>query len=331
MKEALFWQQEKERIRCLLCPHSCLLAPGQRGLCRGRENREGKLIATTFGQITSCAVDPIEKKPLYHFLPGSKVLSVGTVGCNLRCNFCQNWEISQKDAPTQSLSPQELVALALELKEQDPTLVGIAYTYSEPLVWYEYIKEAAQLGHQSGLHNILVSNGFINPQPLQELLPLIDAANIDLKAARDTFYHDYCGGSAAPPKESAKLLWGKCHLELTCLLIPGVNDSAEEISKLVDWIVTNLSPSVPLHLSRYFPNFKLQLPPTPLKTMELALELAKEKLHYVYLGNVQNADPDTYCHRCGSLVIKRREERKIELPDGKCPSCGEMLPVFLGA
>jgi pyruvate formate lyase activating enzyme len=243
-------------------------------------------LATTYGQLTSCAVDPIEKKPLYHFLPGSRVLSVGTVGCNLRCDFCQNWQISQQDAPTQKMSPQELVELALKLKDGDPALCGIAYTYSEPLVWYEYVVEAAQLAQEKGLVNVLVTNGFINPQPLEELLPFMDAVNLDLKGMDDAFYSKYCGGSALPPLESAKQIADNCHLELTCLLIPGANDREAQLRQLVNWIFENLGPDVPLHLSRYFPSYKLELPPTPLETMKRALAIAKEKLHYVYLGNV---------------------------------------------
>jgi pyruvate formate lyase activating enzyme len=330
LKEALFWQREKDCIRCLLCPHACLLAPGQRGICRGREHRQERLVATTFGRITSCAVDPIEKKPLYHFLPGTKVLSVGTVGCNLSCSFCQNWQISQQDAPTQSLEPGELVELATKLQGQDPSMVGIAYTYSEPLIWYEYIQEAAKLAHQKGLYNVVVSNGFINPEPLKALLPLLDAANIDLKAFSNTFYRRWCKGAAAPPRQSAKLLKESCHLELTCLLIPGANDSPEEISQLVDWIADNLGQDVPLHLSRYFPSFKMDRPPTPIETMTRALEIAKGKLNYVYLGNVEAA-PDTDCPFCGARVISRRGKVKIELEGRACPSCRELLPIFLEA
>lgn len=286
MKKALFWQQEGGKVRCLLCPHSCLLASGQRGICRGRENRDGTLFATTYSQVTSLAVDPIEKKPFAKFLQGSKVLSIGTAGCNLSCSYCQNWQISQYHAPGRKITPKELVAYALELKALDPKMVGIAYTYSEPLVWYEYVLECAQLAKEKGLINVLVTNGYLNPRPLRQLLPYIDAANMDLKATSDSFYRKYCGGSADPPKESAKLLWRQCHLELTTLLIPGANDTPVEIRQLVDWIVENLDSKVPLHLSRYFPSYKLQLPPTSLKTMEQAKAIAQKKLEFVYLGNV---------------------------------------------
>ncbi|HQD39999.1 MAG: AmmeMemoRadiSam system radical SAM enzyme [Firmicutes bacterium] len=325
MKKGLFWQREGERVRCQLCPHSCLLAAGQRGMCFGRENREGELLAATYGRVSSCAVDPVEKKPLYHFFPGSLVLSVGTVGCNFSCCFCQNWHISQQEAPTEYMSPERLVELALEVKARDPRVVGIAYTYSEPLVWYEYVKEAASLAKKEGLVNVLVTNGFINPEPLRELLPFISAANLDLKAAGDAFYRKYCGGNSQAPKEAAKLLREKCHLEITTLLITGLNDSAEEVGALVDWIAEELGEDVPLHLSRYFPNYKLTLPPTPIETMRQAKEIAQKKLRYVYLGNI--GIENTYCPYCSEVVVIRQRQVKVNLAEGKCPGCGRLLPI----
>ena len=325
MKEALFWRREGERIRCQLCPHACLISQGQRGRCQGRENRDGRLAAVNFGRISSYAVDPIEKKPLYHFLPGCTVLSVGTVGCNFSCSFCQNWRISQLEADTWYLSPEELVRAAVGLAAEEPRLVGIAYTYSEPLVWFEYVKETALLARKQGLVNILVTNGFVNPEPLRELLPLLDAVNLDLKAAGDSFYRRYCGGNARIPRQTAKLLSGSCHLELTCLLIPGANDKLEEVLRLADWISRELGSDVPLHLSRYFPSFKLKNPPTPETTMRQAQAIAKRKLHYVYLGNM--GPEDTYCGHCGKLVISRQGRVKVNLPAGRCPACGRKLPI----
>lgn len=286
MKTALFWERAGEKIRCLLCPHHCLIGQGQRGLCQGRVNRNGVLQAASFGQVASIAVDPIEKKPLNRFLPGSTILSVGTWGCNLSCSFCQNWQLSQRERPSQKLSPSELVELALELKAQDQGMVGIAYTYSEPLVWYEYVLQTAQLAKEAGLVNVLVTNGYLEHKPLEKLLPFIDAVNMDLKSMKGEFYKKYCGVGEGPPLKSAKLFYEAIHLELTTLLIPGVNDSDEEIKELAAWIATELDREVPLHLSRYFPQYKLALLPTPLATLERALELARKELAHVYLGNV---------------------------------------------
>jgi len=247
-----------------------------------RQVKNNKLWATSYAQVSSVALDPIEKKPLYNYHPQSQILSVGSIGCNLSCQFCQNYQIAQElDIPTKQLSSRETVELA---KQKDS--FGIAYTYSEPLIWYEYVLDTAQLAQQEGLKNILVTNGYINPEPLQELLAYIDAVNLDLKAMTDDFYNQTCQGQLEPVKETAKIInQSDAHLEITTLIIPDLNDDLEELKELVDFIAS-LDPDIPLHLSRYFPCYKLDKPPTPKETLYQAQEIAEEKLTDGYLGNI---------------------------------------------
>lgn len=287
MYKAEYWiekSEAKKNVQCLLCPHVCLIAPQEKGRCRVRQNINGELFSTNYGMVTSIALDPIEKKPFKRFLPGSHVLSMGTFGCNLACQFCQNWTISQSgDHPARFVSPQEACDLAQRALPEGN--IGLAYTYSEPTVWYEYVLETAKLVRKANMKNILVTNGFINPQPLRGLLPYIDAVNLDVKAYTDKFYHDICSGSLNPVLRNAKLFAGSCHLEITTLLIPGLNDGDQEIAALAEWL-SGINENIPLHLSRYFPNYKMELPPTPLATMYRAKETAEKYLKYVYLGNV---------------------------------------------
>ncbi len=216
-KEAKYWRTgEGRRVECFLCPNCCLIGPGKRGRCLGRKNIDGRLFAVNYGEIVSMAVDPIEKKPLYHFYPGADIFSVATYGCNLLCPFCQNWEISQKVAPTRFVSPEELVA-----QVQEQGLALIAYTYTEPLVWFEYLLDTGRLMHRAGIKNVLVTNGMVNPEPLQELLPLIDAMNIDLKSIRPEFYRDVLKGDLPTVLNTIRMARQVCHIELTTLLIPG--------------------------------------------------------------------------------------------------------------
>ncbi|MBM7557987.1 AmmeMemoRadiSam system radical SAM enzyme [Halanaerobacter jeridensis] len=282
MQKADYYTHEDGKIKCLLCPHYCKLNEGQTGLCQVRKVKDNKLWAASYAQVSSVALDPIEKKPLYEYHPHNQILSLGSIGCNLSCQFCQNYRIAQEiDVPTRKLSPQEAVELA-----QDKGSFGIAYTYSEPLVWYEYVRDTAQLAQQQGLKNVLVTNGTINPKPLKELLPYIDAVNLDIKAFTEEFYRDVCGGDFATAKQSAEIINASdTHLELTTLIIPNLNDEPGEIQELVDWIA-DLDPEIPLHLSRYFPHYKLDKPPTPKETLYQAQEIAEEKLTNVYLGNV---------------------------------------------
>lgn len=242
----------------------------------------GALVSRNYGRVASLALDPVEKKPLYHFHAGEFVLSVGTVGCNLSCLFCQNWSIS-KDvcAPTEPMSSRELVDRAKQLNS-----FGIAYTYNEPFVWFEFVLETAKLAKKEGLKNVLVTNGYVSPGPLKEVLPFIDAANIDLKSIRDEFYQKTCSGRLGPVLETIKTMVEVCHVELTNLIIPTLNDSEEDLTDLVDWVRRHCGDAVPLHFSRYFPCYKMTLPPTPLETLKTAERIARRKLKYVYLGNI---------------------------------------------
>jgi len=282
-KEALFYKNiGNTTLQCCLCPQYCSIKDGNAGFCGVRRNYGGKLYAINYGEISSLALDPIEKKPLYRYHSGEYILSVGTVGCNLSCQFCQNWNISRDvSAPTDSIRPEDLIARAMDLNS-----FGIAYTYNEPFIWYEFVYEAAQLAVESGLENVLVTNGFVNKEPLEKILPLISAMNIDIKSIEDDFYMNTCSGRVAPVLEAVKLAARSTHVELTNLVIPTLNDKDENFEKLTDWIYDNLGKDVPLHFSRYFPSYKMTLPPTPESTLIRAKEIAERKLRYVYLGNV---------------------------------------------
>ncbi|MGE5279955.1 MAG: AmmeMemoRadiSam system radical SAM enzyme [Deltaproteobacteria bacterium] len=283
MKEAAYYETlPGMRVRCRLCPHGCDIAEGKAGLCGVRVNKSGRLMSANYGRAASVALDPIEKKPLMRFHPGEAILSVGTVGCNLGCSFCQNWSISKEvTTPTQSITAAELISTARKLGS-----FGIAYTYNEPFIWYEFVRETAQEARAAGLANVLVTNGYVALEPLEEILPYVDAANVDLKSIRDEFYRTMCGGRVAPVLETIRTMAAACHVELTNLIIPGANDSEEDIRALVDWIVRFLGPEVPLHFSRYFPAYKLTAAPTPVATLRMAEAIAREKLAYVYLGNI---------------------------------------------
>ncbi len=283
MKEALFYKDiGSGAVECLLCPHSCRIKTDSAGICGVRSNKDGKLYTLNHSRISSIALDPIEKKPLYRFHPGEHILSVGTVGCNLSCEFCQNWSISKAvQSATEAMTPQELVAQAIQLNS-----FGIAYTYNEPFIWYEFVLETAKLAKSRRLDNVLVTNGYVNPGPLKELLPFISAMNIDLKSIRDEFYKKVCYGRVAPVLETIKASAKDCHVELTNLVIPTLNDSVQDVTDLVDWIYANVGPEVPLHFSAYFPCFNMNIPATPLDSLKRAQEIARKKLKYVYLGNV---------------------------------------------
>jgi len=283
MHEALYYEKlDNKKIHCRLCPYECRIAPGGRGACGVRINKDGILYTSVYGRTTGLSLDPIEKKPLYHYHPGEKILSLGTRGCNLHCEFCQNWHISQEvDAPTEDITSEEVVARAKGLHS-----FGIAYTYNEPFIWYEFVLDTAKLARAANFKNVLVTNGFVNIDPLENMLPYIDAMNIDLKAFDEDFYVKVCKGRLKPVLDVIKISFRRCHIELTNLIIPTLNDSDEMIRKMVDWIYKNLGPDIPLHLSRYFPCYRMTLPPTPLDTLKKAEKIAKEKLKYVYVGNI---------------------------------------------
>ena len=327
MHDALWWDIENNAVRCHLCPHNCLIQEGNVGFCRARKNTGGKLYSLVYGQVVSSQIDPIEKKPLYHFCPGSQILSVGVTGCNFRCSFCQNWEISQAEAgsiPTMPLSPQE----AAVLSGRDNS-IGIAYTYNEPLINAEWILDTARLVRQAGRVNVLVSNGYINPQPLAELLPFIDAANIDVKAFTDDFYKKLCAAKLDPVLRTVEAMHkAGTHLELTTLLIPGKNDSAKEIEQLVSW-VASVSDEIPLHFSRYHPEYKYMLhPATEMKSMTRAYDIARKQLKFVYLGNIVAPEYEqTVCPKCSTVVVRRHGySAEVEaIKDGLCTKCGTKI------
>lgn len=283
MHEALYYEKlASSKVHCRLCPNECVIPSGGRGACGARINKDGALYAEVYGKTTGIALDPIEKKPLYRYHPGEYILSLGTKGCNLRCEFCQNWRISRElDSPTQDITSEEAVAKAKELRS-----FGIAYTYNEPFIWYEFVFDTAKLARARGLANVLVTNGYVNMGPLEGMLPLIDAMNIDLKSFDDEFYAGTCKGRLKPILDVIKRSARSCHIELTNLIIPTLNDSEDVISKMVDWIYSNLGPDIPLHLSRYFPCCNMKLPPTPIETLKKAAAIAMKKLRYVYLGNI---------------------------------------------
>jgi pyruvate formate lyase activating enzyme len=283
--EARYYEQATDHtVVCKLCPHGCHIHPGHSGLCLGRVNHAGRLIAESYGQITSIALDPIEKKPLIRFFPGSKILSVGSFGCNLNCDFCQNWTIAQCRAASEYYSPEALVDLAE--KERVNGNIGLAFTYNEPLITFEYVLDCSQLAKTSGLQTVLVTNGMINPEPLLELLPYVDAMNIDLKAFRPDFYRKICRGDLEAVKKTITTCVGACHVELTTLLIPGLNDDEQEIDDLARW-VASLDPTIPLHMTRHHPANRMAQPgPISLERMDLLAGIARRHLADVHLGNI---------------------------------------------
>ena len=324
---ARYGESEGERVRCRLCPNLCLIAPGRSGRCLGRHNVDGRLVAVNYGEVVSMAVDPIEKKPLYHFHPGEDILSVATYGCSLQCPFCQNSEISQRVAPGRYLSPDELVESA-----RRAGVFGVAFTYTEPLVWFEYLMDACPKLHAGGFKTVLVTNGMVNPEPLAELLPFVDAMNIDLKSIRPGFYRNYVKGDLDAVLDTIRVAHRSCHVELTNLLVPGRNDSDEELADLVDF-VAGLGRTVVLHFSRYFPHYRATEPPTPDARLLHAHETARRRLDYVYLGNVAAGSEyrDTTCPACGNLLIERSRNRgrPVGIRDHVCSRCGRRTDVVL--
>lgn len=271
-------------VLCEICPHACLLEEGRTGFCGARVNRDGQVRDENYGMLTSLALDPIEKKPLRRFYPGSMILSVGSYGCNFRCPFCQNHEISMFHGPEGAVyvSPVQLAQKALELIPEGN--IGLAFTYNEPLVSYEYVRDCSRLIRENGLKNVLVTNGYVCETPLRELLPLIDAMNIDLKAFTPGFYREI-GGGLEDVKRTITLAVETCHVEVTTLVIPGKNDSPEEIRRLSEWLAS-INPELPLHVTRFFPRYKMaDTPPTPAETIRALAETARGNLKYVYTGN----------------------------------------------
>ncbi|OGW82228.1 MAG: AmmeMemoRadiSam system radical SAM enzyme [Omnitrophica bacterium RIFCSPLOWO2_12_FULL_44_17] len=319
-------------VQCELCPFRCFLPEGSRGICKVRMNVAGKLRTLVYAQPVSVHIDPIEKKPVYHMLPGSRIFSIATVGCNLKCSFCQNWEISQsypEQAKTsgQMLTPAEVVDAAIKSNSH-----AIAYTYSEPVVFYEYVLDTAKLAKQKGLRNVMVSAGYINPEPLKKLAPYFDVIKIDLKGFNEQFYRKVVGGDLKFVLETLKELK---HLgvftEIVNLVVPGLNDDMDEITEMCKWIHENLGPDTPLFFSRFTPQYRLgNLPPTPVETLEKAREIAlKSGLRYVYIGNVTgHSAENTYCPNCGQVLIRRYGYAVLEnhIRKGRCIFCGKEIP-----
>ena len=304
-----------------------MIADARTGVCGVRRNSGGKLFTEIYGQCTALAMDPIEKKPLYHFFPGSKILSIGTRGCNLKCPYCQNWHISQDlSADTSYYTPESIVKIARERGS-----VGIAFTYSEPVIWFEYVMDTAKLARESGLKNVLVTNGFINIPPLDELLTQIDAMNIDLKAFKDETYKKVQKAKLSPVLKAIEHAYRKgCHVEITTLVVTGLNDDIEEMRGIVDFI-HSLDRNIPWHISRYYPNYQYDEPPTDIDFMFRVCEEASKKLNFVYCGNVPsgNRGNNTICPSCGSTSVSRVGFfSKIErLKQGKCTKCGTDLNI----
>ena len=321
-KVAAYWNPEGDGVRCGLCPHRCRVAQGKAGICGIRENRGGTLYAATYGKVAALAVDPIEKKPLYHFHPGAPILSIGSVGCNLRCEFCQNWHLVLRQAPLEEVRIEELVRTA-----RREGSVGIAYTYNEPLIQFEFVLDCAKAFRAAGMKNVLVTNGSVNPDPLAELLPYVDAMNIDLKSMDPAFYRKTCGGDLDPVLATIRAAAKATHVELTTLLYTGHNDSDEQVRKVVDF-VAETDPEIPLHFSRYFPHHRATAPPTPPERLIAVYRAARERLPYVYVGNFHlPGAEDTACPKCGTAAV-RREGYRIDargLSGGRCAACGKPL------
>lgn len=328
MKEALFYIKKGKNIQCKLCPRHCLIKPDRLGICHVRKNVNGKLYSLVYGKVTSASVDPIEKKPLYHFLPGTNSFSIGTVGCNLSCKHCQNYSTSQAepgDYPDHDMMPDKVVSNAVKARCN-----SISYTYNEPTIFYEFMKDTAKIAKKQDLRNIIVSNGFIEKTPLNQLCKLIDGANIDLKTFDDKFYREITSAWLDPVLESLKILHKKkVWLEITNLIIPTLNDNLEKIKGMCEWIKNNLSVDVPLHFTAFYPTYKLtDIEPTSAEILFKARNIAKKVgLNYVYIGNIQSGEANnTYCPKCNELLIERNGFHVIQnnIKDGKC-SCGENI------
>ncbi|MEM3402052.1 MAG: AmmeMemoRadiSam system radical SAM enzyme [Candidatus Hadarchaeales archaeon] len=332
-KLASFWTEIGDgKVRCSLCPWSCIIPPGKVGFCRGRKNEGGKLYSLVYGSIISAAVDPIEKKPFYHFWPGSGSFSISSPGCNFRCLHCQNWTISQvgaEEVEYQDMTPEEVISLA-----KNYGCSGISHTYTEPTIWTEFAIDVGKLAHKENLYNTYVTNGYTSIEALEELGPFLDGSNVDVKAFTDRFYQKICGVKGIQPVlDTCKwLVDHKKHLEITYLIIPGENDSSKEIESFCRWVVEELGENIPLHFSRFHPHYKMRdREATPIQTLEMAAEIAKKTgINYVYIGNVPGHELDnTYCPSCGELLIQRYgfTIEKYSLKDTSCPTCGTKIPI----
>ena len=333
-KEAILYEKIGKALNCKVCQRRCIISEGKKGFCTMRENEEGKLYTLNYAAASSVAVDPIEKKPLFHFYPGSASLSLGTLGCNFRCKYCQNWTISQADletVPTNEILPERAVELAKEYGCK-----SISWTYNEPTMWLEYTLDSAKLAHKEGIKTIYVTNGYMTEEAFELLAPHLDAANIDLKGMSDKFYNDLCDARLQPVLDSIKRMYeNKIHIEITNLLIPGYNDSEEDINALVKFIANEVGVEVPLHFTRFFPYYHLKdVPPTAVETLKMARNIAKDAgMEYVYVGNIPHTNGEnTYCPDCGEQLIKRDGFQIVndELKKSKkCPKCGAGIDIVI--
>jgi pyruvate formate lyase activating enzyme len=331
-REAILWQKlDDARVHCYLCAQECRIRPGRTGICGVRENRDGRLYTLVYGEVAALNVDPIEKKPLYHFLPGTQSFSIATVGCNLRCRFCQNADISQaskgklETVHGEPLSPERAVELALNYQ-----CASIAYTYTEPFIFMEYVLDIAPLAVDAGLANVFVTNGFVTPQAREVILPYLHAANVDLKGFSDSCYRRLCSARLQPVLDTIREFHGEgVATEVTTLVIPEENDSDDELWAIARFLVS-ISPDIPWHISRFFPAFELTgRPPTPVETLRRAVRIGREAgLRYVYVGNVPGEPEDTLCPECGTTIIRRSLfQTAIEAQADRCAACGAPLPV----
>ncbi|MBB6480861.1 AmmeMemoRadiSam system radical SAM enzyme [Spirochaeta isovalerica] len=335
MTEALYYEKKKNgSVRCRLCPHNCLIEKGEKGFCGVRRNDGGTLYALTDSRVISVACDPVEKKPLYHFLPGSQAFSLGGLGCNLICRHCQNHEISQTrdDRAIDSLYTLEPAKIVREALARNCAM--IAWTYNEPTIWYEYIKSTSLLARKAGIKTVLITNGVINREPLEELLPLIDAYRVDIKGFSNEFYRDLTGFPFLEiVKKSIETAYAQgVHIELVTNIIPGMNDREEEIDQLISWIKTGLSPAVPWHVTAYHPAYKMNRQATQASSLEKIRNRGLEAgLKHIYLGNVySDSGSDTFCPSCGSTLIRRTGMaiRENIMEKDCCPQCGHKLEMF---
>ncbi len=327
MKEARFYDKIDGKVKCRLCRHECVIAPGKRGICGVRENIDGKLYSLVYGKAVSYHVDPIEKKPLYHFLPRSQSFSFATVGCNFSCLHCQNWEISQKknsEPPGIELPPEEIVRLAEEYRCE-----SISYTYTEPTIFYEYAYDTAKLASEKGIKNVFVTNGYTGEEALREISKYLDAANIDLKGFTEEFYRKICGARLEPVLENIRLYYELgVWIEVTTLIIPGYNDDEEQLRGIARFLA-EINPDIPWHVTRFHPDYQLTTASaTPVDTLRKAREIGREEgLRYVYIGNVPGEGENTYCPACGALLIRRYgyNVEVVNLKKDRCGKCGEKI------
>jgi pyruvate formate lyase activating enzyme len=328
----LFDSLADNKVKCNVCSHRCTIAERKLGICRTRQNRNGKIYTLIYNTVSSEAVDPIEKKPLYHFLPGTLSYSLGTIGCNFRCMHCQNWNISQAtldESYTMEITPEEAIKRALATGCK-----SISWTYNEPAIWHEYTYDSAVLAKKAGLKTIYVTNGYITPEALRRIAPYLDAFRVDIKSFSDDFYRKICGARLAPVLESTKLAKELgMHVETITLIIPTKNDSSQELTQIVKWVHDNLGTDTPMHFTRFHPMYKMDdLYSTPVETLEMAYDIAKkEGMRFVYTGNVPGHKyENTYCPKCDALLIDRAGFRvsAIKIKDGKCPECEEGIPIL---